>query len=424
MKFKAKILLTSLLCTLSFSLFTPATKEVYAQNQTPPSIVGKYAITMDYDTGEIIYAKDVDGKAYPASTTKLITGLLFAEHMKRDDVLRYTQDALNQPEYSLNKNFKMLTVGDTMTANDVMESLLLFSANDAAYMIADAVSGNVNNFKDLMNSKVKELGLKNTHFVTPNGLHNDDHYSTAYDLTVIGRAAYENPWVQEVMQLKNATVQASNGKHVNIENRNRYIGQDGNIGGKTGYTSKAQRCLVSINEKNGRKIIGTVLFSQYDSRDETVFNDMKKLMNYSFSNEKSIFLKKGEVIDTIPVEYKAFKFFGPKKTIDVPIILNEDITYYENDVNKKEFSTSVDIKNIDAWKLAANSDSPKIIASQRLYNHEYSAKADIGISSLIKANFLLYLITFVSIILIIFIILLIIRGINMRKRKRRRNRIF
>lgn len=315
-RFKKK-LLGSLLVALSVSLFTPAKSTVQAAEIQQPDIVGKYAVTLDYDTGEIIYAKGIDDKAYPASTTKIMTGLLFAEHANKTDSLPYTADAKTQQPYTLNDSFGPIPVGESMNDNDLMKALLMFSANDAAYVIADGVAGNPEKFSDMMNQKVKELGLKNTHFVTPNGLHRDNHYTTAYDIAVILQHAFKNPWVQETMGLKESSITV-NGKKVILHNRNKELGIDGNIGGKTGFTTPAGRCLVTVYERDGRKIIGAVLDSQYDAKDETVFNDMNSMINYSYDVKKVPYIKENTTVDTIPVQYKLFRWFGPTKTIDIP----------------------------------------------------------------------------------------------------------
>ena len=142
---------------------------------------------MDYDTGEIIYEKNANDKMFLASTTKLMTALLFAEKFNKTDLITYTGTAKAQPEYSLDLNYmktnnKAMTVGDTLSADVVMKSLLLYSANDAAYMISDAVGGDTSKFADMMNAKAKELGLTGTHYENPNGLPGADgkdvNYST------------------------------------------------------------------------------------------------------------------------------------------------------------------------------------------------------------------------------------------------------
>lgn len=418
-----KKLLSSILIALSVSLFTPAKATVHAEQINEPNIAGKYAVTLDYDTGEIIYAKNIDERAYPASTTKVMTSLLFAEDASKNDSFPYTADAKAQQPYTLNDSFGPIPVGEGMNANDLMKALLMFSANDAAAVIADGVAGNAQNFSNMMNEKVKELGLKNTHFVTPNGLHDDNHYSTAYDLAVILQNAYKNPWVSETMGLKDSDITV-NGKKVLLENRNKELGIDGNIAGKTGFTTPAGRCLVSVYERDGRKIVGAVLNSQYDAKDEIVFNDMNKIIDYSYSVNRVPYIKAGTTIGTIPVEYKLFRWFGPTKTIDVPFVTTENIDYYDNYVNKAETTQKINLKDLNAWQLASNPESATVTVSQRAYVKDYPIKANIGAFTLIKANFLSYLGIFVLAIVVILVILFIIRTINMRKRRRRRRNIF
>ena len=143
--------------------------------EAQPEIVSEAAIVLDYDTGEIIYEKNANNKMFLASTTKLMTAILFAENKSKEDTITYTESAKAQPPYTMDSEQmapygKSMQIGDTLSADTVMKELLLFSANDSAYMIADAVSGNSNTFVELMNKKATEYGLKNTHFSNPNGL--------------------------------------------------------------------------------------------------------------------------------------------------------------------------------------------------------------------------------------------------------------
>ena len=197
MKRGTQLLFFALVFTLVFS-----TTVFAAVN--PPELIGKAAISVDIDTNEIIYAKNIDNKMYPASITKLITALLLAENKTKTDELKYTKNAKAQPPYSYNLNIHPVAIGDTMSADNVMDGLLLYSGNDIAYMIADNVGGNPVNFTKMMNTKAAKLGMTGSHFITPNGLDdlNNQHYTTAYDLTLAGRAAYKNDWVKKSMGKK------------------------------------------------------------------------------------------------------------------------------------------------------------------------------------------------------------------------------
>ena len=170
--------------TLCLSLVVPFFNTINVFAATEPQIMGQSAITMDLDTGEIIYSKNADEQRSPASTTKLLTSLLFAENKNKDDLIPYTENSVSIRETTLN-NFIGNTAqpGDTLTANEVMDAVMVYSANDAAVMMAESVSGSVEKFTELMNQRAKELGAVNTNFVNPNGLEidaNNHNVTTAY----------------------------------------------------------------------------------------------------------------------------------------------------------------------------------------------------------------------------------------------------
>ncbi|APF23661.1 D-alanyl-D-alanine carboxypeptidase family protein [Clostridium butyricum] len=420
---KKNFILKTLILTLSISLFSPlASINAKAATTAQPDINAQAAITMDLETGEIIYCKDADSKRYPASTTKLLTGLLLAENKQKSDEIAFTESAKIQPEYSLNINFmhNSMKVGDTMSADDVMKGLLLFSGNDTAYMIADNVAGNSQKFADMMNAKAKEIGANNSHFVTANGLHDENHYTTAYDLSLITKAAFQNDWERETMELADASIQI-NGAKVLLENRNLGLGKNGNIAGKTGLTNAAGGCLAAVYEVNGRKLIGVVLKSrQVDNADMTKFNDMDSIMNYSYNTSKTVYKSSGEEVGTTDVQYKSFGFFGPTKTITVPLKLTQDVTYYANAINDAESQITYDKTDSSAWKLLFNKDVT-LTYSTRNHNESVAGSVDISFGNILKDNIIIYIATLASIIIIITLIILIK---NMASNSRRRKRSY
>lgn len=420
---KKNFILKTLILTLSISLFSPlASINAKAATTAQPDINAQAAITMDLETGEIIYCKDADSKRYPASTTKLLTGLLLAENKQKSDEIAFTESAKIQPEYSLNINFmhNSMKVGDTMSADDVMKGLLLFSGNDTAYMIADNVTGNSQKFADMMNAKAKEIGANNSHFVTANGLHDENHYTTAYDLSLITKAAFQNDWERETMELADASIQI-NGAKVLLENRNLGLGKNGNIAGKTGLTNAAGGCLAAVYEVNGRKLIGVVLKSrQVDNADMTKFNDMDSIMNYSYNTSKTVYKSSGEEVGTTDVQYKSFGFFGPTKTITVPLKLTQDVTYYANAINDAESQITYDKTDSSAWKLLFNKDVT-LTYSTRNHNESVAGSVDISFGNILKDNIIIYIATLASIIIIITLIILIK---NMASNSRRRKRSY
>jgi len=435
---KNKILKT-LALALSISLLAPfASKVIAKENVVEPTIVAESAIVMDYTTGEIIYEKNGNDKMFLASTTKLMTALLFAEKHSKTDLITYTATAKAQPEYSLDLNYmktnnRALSVGDTMSADVVMKSLLLYSANDAAYMISDDVGGDTSKFSDKMNVKAQELGLTGTHYENPNGLSGADgkdvNYSTAYELAIITKKAYENDWIRETLSIKDgdkeATVTLPKNTIINLKVRNEELGINGNIGGKTGFTDQAGNCFAGVYERNGKKYIGVVFKSGKDQLNKTRFPDLDSMMDYSTSIDKVTYKKAGEEVGTAKLEYKLFRFFGPTKTITAPILLNEDIKLYNNKINNNEAEITLNSNENDAWKVASQDDTP-IEVKVKDSTSEVKGNVDISGMDLIKANALIYiaaLAVIIVIVVLIFIIILMMKNKgNKRSRYTRRKR--
>lgn len=150
----------------------------------------KSGIVMDYETGAILYEKNPHKKIYPASTTKVLTAIVAIENSKMTDVLTVSENALKGQED--NGTHVGLKKGEKITMKDALYSMMLESANDSAIAIAEGISGSEENFSKLLNAKVKELDLKDSNFVTPNGLFHNNHYTTAYDMAKIIQYAYKN----------------------------------------------------------------------------------------------------------------------------------------------------------------------------------------------------------------------------------------
>ncbi|WP_294135867.1 D-alanyl-D-alanine carboxypeptidase family protein [uncultured Clostridium sp.] len=412
--------LTLVIClTLVVPFFN--TTRVFAA--TEPQIIGASAITMDLDTGEIIYSKNADVQRSPASTTKLLTGLLFAEAKNKDDSIPYTEDALAVKETSL-QNFlgNNVKVGTTMTADDVMKAVMVFSANDTAVMMADAVSGSVDKFTELMNERAKELGAVNSHFVSPNGLEtdpNNHNVTTAYDLALIAKAAYQNDWVRETCELDKTSV-TLDGKKIFIETRDKILGVDGNLGGKTGNETKAGHCFVGFYNRNGRNLVTVVLGSEYGADGMNVFNDTQAIANYSYDAKKTTYKSAGDEVSNVELSYKLFRFFGPIKTITAPVILDQDIEYYKNDFNDKNAKIEVPSNELNAWKVASNNNVDLTFTAG---NHSETVKGSITLSvgQILKANIGVYVLALLITILIIVLIFVVIK-LMINSKRRRRNR--
>ena len=429
---KKKNLLKSLALALSISLLAPLANKVTAEVNNPPvpNIIGRESLTMDLQSGEVIYSKNAEVKSSLASTTKLLTGLLFAENKTKSDRIPFTASAAAQDGGVTLGNFKKLNIGDTLTADDVMKALLIHSANDSAFMIADAVSGNVESFASLMNERVKILGLTNTHFVNPNGLESsnqkkqitDGNYTTAYDLAVIAKEAFKNDWVRETIAPKSGPITIDiTGSPATIESRNKNLGKDGNIGGKTGTEELAGHCFVGFYERDGRQLVTVVLGSEYGSDGTNVFKDTSEIANYSYSAQKEVFKKANEEVGTVDLNYKSFGFFGSSKTITAPILLSEDVKYYKNDINDKTANISYKADDKSAWNVSGGKE---ISLTFTTAGHTEDVKGTLKVSKadLIKANLPIYLISLLSVVAITVLVLLIIKIFKMKNRRSRKRR--
>ncbi|WP_077368037.1 D-alanyl-D-alanine carboxypeptidase family protein [Anaerosalibacter sp. Marseille-P3206] len=292
------ILITA--CTYSFS---------YADSL---DIVGEGAILIDGDTGQILYEKNSHMKLYPASTTKIMTGILAIELGNLDDIVTIDKDIINATDGT----HIALDYDEQMSLKNLVYALLIESANDAAAAIAKNISGSIDEFATLMNKKATEMGALDTHFTNPSGLPDENHVTTAYDLAMIAKYAMNNETFRNIVKQYSYTIPPTNKKSESryICNHNKLlfskkkIQVDGKIipikyewadGIKNGYTQVADQCLVSSATKGNRKLICVVL----KSHGSDIYVDTHKLLNYGFNEfEKTQLSFKNEFIDNIDIQ--------------------------------------------------------------------------------------------------------------------------
>jgi len=421
-----KTLAISLSILVTTTIINPV--KAYA-NTTEPQIIGSAAITMDIETKEVIYSKNADSQMSPASTTKLMTSLLFAENKNKTDIITYTADAAKVVETSLN-NLVDAQPGDKITAEDVMEAVMVYSANDTAYLMAESVAGSVDKFVTMMNEKATALGLKNTVFYNPSGLEIDPlnptsesiNLTTAYDLAIIAIEAYDNEWIRDVMAPSTTPLSVNLGSGtIIVESRNLILGKNGNVGGKTGTEDLAGRCFVGFYERDGRKLVTVVLNSEYGVDGMPVFDDTEKIADFSYSYEKTTYKNSDDEVLTLNLTYKTFGFFGMEKTIEVPVKLVNDVSYYKNTFNDQYSKFTYESQETDAWKLSSNKKITLTYSSE-LYKEDVPAIVKISSLDLIKSNLASYILALLVIIIVIAIILFMVKVINLRKRRSRRRR--
>ena len=393
------------------------------------NIIAQSAIVMDMDTGEVIASKNAKIQRPVASTIKLLTSLIYAENISKGEMISFTEESLKTTQTALN-NLKKINVGDRISSDDLMKAVMIYSANDAAYLMADTVSGNYKDFVKLMNDKVKSLGLEDTYVVNPCGLESNAvdpdnteiNLSTAYDIAVIAKEAYNNQWIRETIsdQSQDLTVNIE-GEAVPIKLRNKILGQNGNVGGKTGNEVQAGHCFVGFFQRDNRNLVTVALNSEYGVDGTNVFNDTKKIADYGYSAKKQIFKKAGQEIGKIELIYRKYGIIGPKKSITVPVKATEDIMYYKNDINDENAKIEYINEKKSAWKLA----NKKIELNFTLpnYSSKVRGKVDLSKLDLLKIHAGSFIILILIALIVLFIIAYCIRLRNLRrKRMRRRNK--
>lgn len=317
-----------------------------------PSITCESAILIDADTGSILYEKDSHRKAYPASTTKILTGLLTIENCNLNDTMTFSSKAANSVNPYEDANLSM-KAGEQITVEQALYGLLLYSANEIAYGLAEQVAGSADAFVDMMNNKAKELGAINTHFANPSGLYDPNHYTTAYDMAMIARGCYNNAsFVNIDSTFSSYTIPATNmsaqrtikHRHKMLKGREFYY--EYCKGGKTGFTDESLMTLVTFAEKDGMRLICVVFRSPDDS---TRYIDTRSLFDWGFSNFKKSTTSDSQISSLFSTDnYYSSDVFGKTKLgfnlnasfITIPV--NGSTSDVTMDVN-----TDYDVSNSD-----------------------------------------------------------------------------
>lgn len=245
-----------------------------------PNINSRSAVIFDRTTKKVMWGKKENEVRAMASTTKIMSTIIVLENANLNDIVTISKKAANTGGSRLKIN-----TGDKITVNDLLYGLMLRSGNDSAVALAEHVSGSIEGFAKLMNDKAKQLGLNNTNFVTPHGLDNDEHYTTAYELALITEYALNNEKFAQIVNTKNTTIYI-NGVARTISNTNELLGNLNGVNGvKTGFTGNAGRCLVVSCTRNGNQIITVVLGA--DTKKQRT-QDSIKLIEYAFNNFERI----------------------------------------------------------------------------------------------------------------------------------------
>lgn len=253
-----------------------------------PQIYSEAGIVMDIDSGAILYAKNIDDQHYPASITKIMTALVALENYKLTDRVKFTTDCISFLEYG-DAHIGMKP-DEEISMEDALYGMLLASANEVSYAIANTDKDGYDSFIEKMNKKAKELGCKNSHWMNANGLHNDEHYTSARDMALIGSAAFQYETFRTITNTRQHTIPPTN---ITAESRtfqqNHKMLYSGNrnyyeycVGGKTGFTDQALTTLVTFATKEDKNYVAVVLRTHGGG--QNAYADTRAMLDYAFDN--------------------------------------------------------------------------------------------------------------------------------------------
>lgn len=313
-------------------------------NSEKPSLISQAAILMDYKTGKILYQKNENEKMYPASTTKIVTAILTLENCNLDEVVTISYDAA----MSIPNGYSSasLQIGEQLTVEQLLQLLLVHSANDAANALAEYVGGSVESFVSMMNTKIHELGLSNTHFTNAFGMHNDNHYTTAQDLAMIMKYCMKNEDFRKLAGSAVCALPATNkyGPRKYTSTNELIIPNNSNYypyltTGKTGFTSPAGECLVSCSYKDDLELICVILGGKTINNVSSRFSETKALYQYGYDNYSvETLLNENDMVTQIEVSN------GTKETRHLDLLANSSIhALLDNTMTKDNLSFEINL---------------------------------------------------------------------------------
>lgn len=368
-----------------------------------PEISAESAILIDSNTEKILYSKNETKRMYPASTTKILTAILAIENSNLSDIVTVPYEALS----SIPSGYSVapLQEGENFTIEELLKVMLIYSANDAANVLAFHISGSIEDFAILMNNKVAELGLKDTNFTNPSGMHNENHYTTAYDLSIIMKYCMKNTTFRKLSLVKNCIIPATDKyEERTFQTTNELLDVSSYyyykyaIAGKTGFTSQAQNCLVSVSNKDGLELICVVLSVGINEDNLSAkFIDTKTVFDYGYTNYTISKLCERNSIETQIVIINA-----TKETKNLDLLIVDDI-YALVSQDDLDNGLTPEIK-LDKKLLAPISQGERI--GKIIYNidgMEYSSDL-VASHSVEVSNILIFIIQILLIILILFIL--------------------
>lgn len=428
------------------SLFTN-NSIVYGETTYPkaPEIYGGSAILMEAETGAILYEKNSHERLFPASITKIMTGLLAIENLSMDDTVTYTSEMLS----ALPGDAAKLGVvnGETMSVKDSMYALLLRSSNDVAVGLAYKVAGTEEAFAKMMTERAKKAGTLDTSFMNSTGLEDPNHYTTAYDMALITKTAVNNPVFCQISGTSDYVLGETNKspEKQSIVNRHRMLVTSDikyypyAIAGKTGYTDEAGRTLVTVAKRNGITLVSVIMKSD----DEHVFDDTRMLFEYGFNNfskvnisdnetrfsqnNQDFFVKMSDIFVTtgamLTIDSNDYVIIPKDYTLDM---LKYEIAYEDNTslgkVAKITYYCNDLIMGTASLIISKSSDGESTVAP--MLNNNNTEETNNRVLDVIPVNIWVLVAGIVLLILLVVYIVYLIKTREKRKRNRERKKLF
>lgn len=382
------------------------------------SLYSDSAILIENKTGKVLFEKNSEQKMYPASTTKILTAILTIEKGNLQDEFTVSKEALSQMKSGYSSAY--LVEGEVMTIENLLKVLLIHSANDASNVLAEYVSGSIDNFVNLMNSKLEELGCSNSHFVTTNGLHDDNHYTTAADMAKIARYCMQNATFRQIVSSQTCIIPATNKSPERIyKNTNdlqipssEYYNENC-IGIKTGYTSQAKNCLVAAASKNNLQLISVVFGASHTENNKSArCVDTNALFDYGFENyQYKTIAQKNTIMKNIEISN------ATKETKSLDLILENDITSLVNKNNNNDITPNISLNENIKAPIAKNTIVGKV--TYTIDGAEYTCNL-LASHDVIKGESLIVIIRVIFALVLFIIVFAVVLTIIYRNKKRKK----
>ena len=417
MKFRKSLVIIFML------IFILHTSMCYALTEQP-EISADAAILIDSSSEKVLYSKNENQKMYPASTTKILTAILTIENCNLNNVVTVPYEAIS----SITSGYSVaaLQAGEQLTVEQLLQVMLVHSANDAANVLAFHVSGSIENFAELMNNKVSELGLTNTHFTNPSGMHDENHYTTAHDLAIIMKYCMKNDTFRSLSSLKYCTIPATNKYDVRVFNTTNelliYDNRDVSsnyyykyaIAGKTGYTTQAKNCLVSVAKKENLELICVVLSAGiYPNNVSAKFVDTKSIFDYGYNNYT---IKKLREKDAIATQIEIGN--GTKETRNLDLLISDDLSaLVTQDEFDTEFEPQIELQDNLFAPIAQGQVVGKI--TYTIDGIQYSSNL-LASHSVEQSGFITIVVQIILVILILFLLYKLLFDSNSNKKSHRK----